>query len=137
GARRGEALPAPLAVDAERLAEELELDIEPARMVRLLDALTGLFGHVSFELFGHTHGVIEDHDAFFEHRIERRADDVGLWSGRIRLPIGSARDGWGSRGAGRGTRVVLQRPDRGAVPDDARRARPSPRRRGRDDPAGR
>jgi AcrR family transcriptional regulator len=71
-------LPEPLEADAVRVASELELDVDADRMVRLLDALTGLFGHVSFELFGHTHGVIEDHDAFFDHRVERLAADVGL-----------------------------------------------------------
>ena len=50
----------------------------PARTVRLLGAWTQLFGLVSFELFGHTHGVIEDHDAFFEDRVEAMADDLGL-----------------------------------------------------------
>jgi AcrR family transcriptional regulator len=78
GGRRAEALPLSLEADATRVAADLELAVDPARMVRLLDALTGLFGHVSFELFGHTHGVIEDHDAFFAHRVERLADDVGL-----------------------------------------------------------
>src|SRR3954447_19142745 len=80
GRRRGRAthLPATLETDGVRVAAELDLDVDAERMVRLLDALTGLFGHVSFELFGHTHGVIEDHDAFFDHRVERLADDIGL-----------------------------------------------------------
>jgi AcrR family transcriptional regulator len=82
GGRRGRGrsapLPKPLAADAVRVAAELDLDVDAERMVRLLDALTGLFGHVSFELFGHTHGVIEDHEAFFDHRVERLADDIGL-----------------------------------------------------------
>jgi AcrR family transcriptional regulator len=80
--RRGRGRPVPLPkaleADAVRVASELELDVDADRMVRLLDALTGLFGHVSFELFGHTHGVIEDHEAFFDHRVERLADDIGL-----------------------------------------------------------
>jgi AcrR family transcriptional regulator len=78
GRRRSDGLPETLQADAVRVASDLELDVDAERMVRLLDALTGLFGHLSFELFGHTHGVIEDHDAFFEHRVERLADDIGL-----------------------------------------------------------
>ena len=66
GRGRAEPLPASLEADAVRVAADLELDVDAGRMIRLLDALTGLFGHVSFELFGHTHGVIEDHDAFFD-----------------------------------------------------------------------
>jgi AcrR family transcriptional regulator len=76
--QRSETLPPPLEADAVRLLAELELDIDPPRMIRMLDAWTSLFGHVSFELFGHTQGVIEDHDEFFEHRVEALADDLGL-----------------------------------------------------------
>jgi len=76
--RRTEPLPSSLEADGVRVAAELELDVDAARMVRLLDALTGLFGHLSFELFGHTHGVVEDHEAYFDHRVERLADDIGL-----------------------------------------------------------
>ena len=67
-----------LEADAARITAALDLDIDPARAVRLLGAWTQLFGLVSFELFGHTHNVIEDHDAFFEDRVGALADDLGL-----------------------------------------------------------
>jgi hypothetical protein len=75
---RPRALPAALEADAARVTTALDLAIEPDRAVRLLGAWTHLFGLVSFEVFGHTHGVIEDHDAFFDDRVEAMADDLGL-----------------------------------------------------------
>ena len=71
-------LPSGLEADAARVATVLDLAADPDRVVRLLGAWTHLFGLVSFEVFGHTHGVIEDHDAFFDDRIEAMADDLGL-----------------------------------------------------------
>ena len=47
-------------------------------MVRGLMAWTYLFGAVSFEVFGHRHNVIADHDAFFDHEVGRMAVMVGL-----------------------------------------------------------
>ena len=47
-------------------------------MVRGLMAWTYLFGAVSFEVFGHRHGVIGDLDAFFEHEVRRLAVLLGL-----------------------------------------------------------
>ncbi len=40
---------------------------------RVLLAWTALFGTISFELFGHLHGMVEDYDAFFEHQMRRVA----------------------------------------------------------------
>jgi hypothetical protein len=37
-------------------------------MVRGLMAWTYLFGAVSFEVFGHRHNVIADHEVFFDTR---------------------------------------------------------------------
>ena len=47
-------------------------------MVRGLMAWTYLFGAVSFEVFGHRHGVIGDLDAFFEHEVRRLAVMLGF-----------------------------------------------------------
>jgi AcrR family transcriptional regulator len=44
-------------------------------LVRGLAAWAGLFGHVSYELFGHLHGVIDDYDGFFELQMAR----TGAW----------------------------------------------------------
>lgn len=47
-------------------------------MIRGLMAWTYLFGAVSFEVFGHRHNVVTDHEAFFDHEIRRLATMVGL-----------------------------------------------------------
>lgn len=47
-------------------------------MVRGLMAWTYLFGAVSFELFGHRHNVIADHEAFFDHEVRRLASMLGF-----------------------------------------------------------
>nr|MBA2624816.1 WHG domain-containing protein [Acidimicrobiia bacterium] len=81
GRRRGRAargLAPGLRADAVTVAAELGLDVEPDLMVRLLGAWTQLFGMVSFEVFGHTHGVIEDHDAFFTAQVDALADLLEL-----------------------------------------------------------
>ncbi len=39
-------------------------------------AWSALFGAVSFELFGHLHGVVADHDTFFEYEVDRLAREV-------------------------------------------------------------
>jgi AcrR family transcriptional regulator len=73
--------PAPVATvarDAEAVAEALGLEVDAGRVVRLLAASTQLFGLVSFELFGHTKGVVSDHDAFFADRVDAMADDLAL-----------------------------------------------------------
>jgi hypothetical protein len=38
---------------------------------RALLVWTGLFGTISYELFGHLHRVIDNYDAFFDHQIRR------------------------------------------------------------------
>jgi AcrR family transcriptional regulator len=47
-------------------------------MVKGLMAWTYLFGAVSFEVFGHRHNVIADHEAFFDEEVRRLAVMVGL-----------------------------------------------------------
>ena len=46
-------------------------------LVRGLYLWTQLFGHLSYELFGHLHGVIEDYDALFDLQVQRAVDDLG------------------------------------------------------------
>ncbi|MCU1399569.1 MAG: TetR/AcrR family transcriptional regulator [Acidimicrobiales bacterium] len=43
-----------------------------------LMAWTQLIGMISFELFGHLHNVIADHDVYFAHQIGNIALDLGL-----------------------------------------------------------
>lgn len=52
--------------------------ISPDLAVRGLMAWTYLFGAVSFELFGHRHGVVADPAAFFDHEVRRLAAALGL-----------------------------------------------------------
>jgi AcrR family transcriptional regulator len=47
-------------------------------IVRGLMAWTYLFGAVSFEVFGHRHNVIADHEVFFDHEVRRLAAMLGL-----------------------------------------------------------
>lgn len=67
-----------LAADGERIADGLGLALPPAEGVALLGAWATLFGLISLELFGHTHNVVTDHDAFFAHHVDALAADLGL-----------------------------------------------------------
>jgi AcrR family transcriptional regulator len=40
-------------------------------LARALLVWTGLFGAISYELFGHLHGFIDDFDVFFDHQVRR------------------------------------------------------------------
>lgn len=53
-------------------------------MVRGLMAWTYLFGAVSFELFGHRHGVVGDHRTFFDHEARRLAAALGIDGAPVR-----------------------------------------------------
>ncbi len=58
-----------------------ELDLRAATDDVLLAALaawTQLFGHLSFELFGQTHGLIVDHEAFFRETSTSMGARIGL-----------------------------------------------------------
>ena len=72
------ALSGALATDGERIADGLGLTLPPAQGVALLGAWATLFGLVSLELFGHTHNVVTDHDAFFAHHVDALARGLGL-----------------------------------------------------------
>jgi hypothetical protein len=41
-------------------------------------AWTSLFGLINFELFGHTHNVVDDHTTYFDGATARLATLVGL-----------------------------------------------------------
>lgn len=61
-----------------RSSEELVSGVPDDAVVRALVAWTQLFGIVSFELYGHLAGVVDDFDAFFEASIEQMGAFVGL-----------------------------------------------------------
>jgi AcrR family transcriptional regulator len=71
-------LPATLQEDAEVAADALGMQADADAMLGTFGTWMRLFGTVSFELFGHTHGVVTDHDAFFAHQVESMADALGL-----------------------------------------------------------
>ena len=71
-------MPRVLRADAEKVSESLGLDAAPERVTRALGAIASVFGLVSFELFGHTHGVITDSRVFFDHRVAALADELDL-----------------------------------------------------------
>jgi AcrR family transcriptional regulator len=66
-------LPRPVAADLRRLREAADLDIPAEVLSRVLMAWTMVFGTISFELFGHLHGVVENDDEFFDHQVHRAA----------------------------------------------------------------
>ncbi len=67
-----------LAGDARAAAADLGVDLAAGAVLSMLGTWMRLFGTVSFELFGHTHGVIADHDALFDHQVEAMADALGI-----------------------------------------------------------
>jgi AcrR family transcriptional regulator len=56
------------------LARMIPADAAPA----LVEAWNALFGLISFELFGHFHGVVRDPGEFLTRTMTARAGDVGL-----------------------------------------------------------
>ena len=62
---------------------DLGLAVDGEVVDRILGAWMQVFGMVSFELFGHTKGVVEDHEAFFAGRLDALADVLGLTEGAV------------------------------------------------------
>ena len=60
------------------IVEELGLPADTALGSAFVLAWSSLFGAISFELFGHTHGVVLDHEQHFTWVVTRLAEDVGL-----------------------------------------------------------
>jgi AcrR family transcriptional regulator len=56
-----------------RLRAEVDESMNDEVLTRVLIAWTAMFGTISFELFGHLHGMVEDDAAFFDHQIRRIA----------------------------------------------------------------
>ena len=65
------AVPRPVHTDLARLRDEVAPGVPDEVLSRTLLVWTTLFGTISYELFGHFHGVIEDYDAFFDHQMRR------------------------------------------------------------------
>ena len=82
----GPAEPLPDAVVAALapVAAMMPPGVPPDLLVRGLMAWTYLFGAVSFEVFGHRHGVVADLDRFFALEVRRIAVALDLTGGRRR-----------------------------------------------------
>jgi len=61
----------PVHADLSRLRSLAAPDVPDEVLSRALALWTGLFGAISYELFGHFHRVIDDYDAFFDHQVRR------------------------------------------------------------------
>jgi AcrR family transcriptional regulator len=70
--------PRSFAADAERLREAIMPGLPDDVLTRALVAWTGLFGMVSFELFGQFNNVIDDRAAGYDHTMICLARLVGL-----------------------------------------------------------
>ena len=60
--------------DLARLRDLAAPNVPDEVLARTLLVWTGLFGAISYELFGHLHRVIEDYDAFFGHQVRRAGE---------------------------------------------------------------
>ncbi|UNZ20762.1 WHG domain-containing protein [Streptomyces sp. 891-h] len=74
----GAAAPEAVLKDAELLVERIGVELPPAVAAEAVAAWSQLFGLISFELFGQFTNVVDARDAFFDHAVERLADQVGL-----------------------------------------------------------
>ena len=72
------ALPAALRSETRRIAEVAMPDMPEAGVVRAIAAWTQLFGYVSFELFGHLVGGVEQTGAMFDEVVTQMGEFVGL-----------------------------------------------------------
>jgi len=74
----GAELPEALRTELERLGTQLGGDVPPPLLARGLTVWMGMFGAVSFELFGQLHNVVDERDALFEFELDR-------WIGLLEL----------------------------------------------------
>ncbi len=54
------------------------LELPPTIAPRAVMAWSGLYGAISFEIFGQTHNVVADHEAYFETTVRRLATLIPL-----------------------------------------------------------
>ncbi|MBH5333860.1 TetR/AcrR family transcriptional regulator [Streptomyces pactum] len=71
-------VPEPLLADARHLAGELGVELPAAVLARLVAAWAQLFGLVSFEVFGHFHGIVGAREEFFTRAVADLARGAGL-----------------------------------------------------------
>ena len=81
------ALPRAVATAVRPVGQLAMPGVPLAIVARALVVWTGLFGQISFELFGRFDGVVDDTDALFDHAVTVMAGQLGL------EPRGAARPG--------------------------------------------
>lgn len=64
-------VPRPVHADFARLRDLAAPTVPDELLGRALVAWNALFGAISYELFGHLHRIIEDHDPYFDHQMQR------------------------------------------------------------------
>jgi AcrR family transcriptional regulator len=77
--RRGERLPKPVRADLENIIGVPGFEgLTPAVLARGMNAWAGLFGAISFELFGRLNNAVTDYDAWFVHQLRLLTEEIGL-----------------------------------------------------------
>jgi len=56
----------------------VETDVDPGVLALGVQAWTALFGHLSFELFGHLHRVVESRREWFDQLLDDQLERIGL-----------------------------------------------------------
>jgi AcrR family transcriptional regulator len=78
-ARAGDpTISAATATALDALQSALGVEARHAVLLAVIAAWTQLFGLISFELFGQTHGLTDDHEAMFRDAITAMAERIGL-----------------------------------------------------------
>ncbi|WP_296149727.1 MULTISPECIES: TetR/AcrR family transcriptional regulator [unclassified Pseudonocardia] len=80
GLASGALTPLPAGADTidDRALADVGLTDDPARAALVVNAWSGLFGAIGFELHGHTHNIVTDHAAWFRGVVDTHADALGL-----------------------------------------------------------
>lgn len=79
GGRRLPPMPRAVRADLRALRTQFGAGPDDHQLTRWIAAWTMLVGSISFELFGHLHNVITDHDHYFAHQMRSVAHDLGLY----------------------------------------------------------
>jgi AcrR family transcriptional regulator len=67
-----------MAAEMGRLGRTVGFDGPPPALLATVAAWSQMFGLITFELFGQTRGVVDDHAALFEATTERLARQIGF-----------------------------------------------------------
>lgn len=71
-------LPRAVRTDLKALKALVSSSLDEHQLARAMRAWTQLVGSISFELFGHLHGVVVDYGAYFDYQLSQLARDLGL-----------------------------------------------------------